>query len=295
MSTTDTTSAVVANIDDALNDEAVAHEMVESEDTVDAEVVADVVESDEEAAAKPKRRNRRKAAAAQDEQEVEAREVEAPQPTEQKSSLTPAKARKLTEDIKKAATNSTELFIKAWNDRIWLAYPNGQFDTSKGAAVAFLEWVKVELAEDRPRLPKAKRLELTASLKNEGRVSQTVIAEILGVDQKTVSNDLRDAEEAGTEVTRESVGSDGRTYTRSNGRTGMTKPYADRLDDMVKMAYNALEKLQELRVEDEWDTVARAYRGDFQRLSAEFGALRDTLTESDDFEDDDRQGRNVGG
>jgi DNA-binding Lrp family transcriptional regulator len=274
--TIDTIDAVLAEGDEG-------HSMVETEDTLTAEVVSDVTETAEETAAPPKRVRKSKAASGE---AAAPREVPAPEPTQVKPTLTLHKAKALTQKIKDAANNSTELFVQAWNDRIWLSYGD-QFVTGKGAALDFLEWIKVELAEDRPRLPKAKRLELVASIKNEGRVSQSVIAEIVGMDQKTVSNDLRDAEEAGTEIDRESVGTDGKTYTRSRGAVGREKSYGDKLDSYVKMVFNGLEKLQELRVEDEWDVEARNYRADFARLVNEFAALRDTLDDSPEFNGED--------
>lgn len=283
MSTTDTDA--VATIDQVLAEGDEGHDMVETEDVVTAEVVSDVVESGDEVTAEeaPKPRRGRKP---KSQQEGEVREVAAPEPTQEKPALTLRKAQALTEKIKTAAANSSDLFIQAWNNRIWLSYGD-QFKTGKGSAHDFLEWIKVELAEDRPRLPKAKRLELVASIKTEGRVSQSVVAEIVGLDQKTVSNDLRDAESQGVEVDRTSVGADGKTYTRSRGASGREKSFGDKLDAFVKMAYNGLEKLQELRVEDEWDTSARAWRQDFARLSSEFAALRDTLEETEEFEQGD--------
>lgn len=265
MSTTDTTETAVATIDEALGDEKHA----ESPGILDAEVVHDSADSDSGDLAV-------------------ARDVPAPQAVEEKSTFSLAKARKHTEKLKGAVELSAELFVEAYNGRIWLAYG----DLYKGPD-GWGRYLDAEIGELRPRLPKAQRLELVAGMKNGAKMSQTAIAATLRMDQKTISNDLRELREAhaagvGEEVTTETSGLDEKFYQHPRSSSSRHKKFVDRVTDAVNGVYKALGQLSELRAEDEWNAeaprIAGRHRQDFARLVQELEALAATLDDTEDSE-----------
>lgn len=240
-------------------------------ETVDAEVVSDEVETE----AKPKRSRSRKQKA---EGEVEVREVATPEPVEEKSSFTRAKAAKFTEKLRTTVVGAAELFIEAYNGRIWLA-----LDYQSWA-----DYLNAELGELRPRLPKAQRLELVAALKTEAKMSQTAIADALGVDQKTVSNDLRELRDSGEEVSETSVGQDGKEYSATAERASRRRPLVERVSAVFDRLDKAFGDLTELEAEDEWEdelgAIANRHRSDVVRGLSHLRALQDSFNSAPEFE-----------
>lgn len=268
MSTTDSTTGVVAEIDDVLA-EGTEPEAVEITDAVDVEVVSDEVE------ATPKKRRSRKSG------EAAVQEVPAPEPVEEKSSFKRAQAKRLVDKIKTSVEDNAKLFIEAYNGRIWLALDY----------TSWVDFLNGELGELRPRLPKPQRLELVASLKNEAKMSQTAIAEALGVDQKTISNDLRELREAGEEVSESSTGQDGKVY--SSQREGTPRPKS--FDKMAENAFEKLDKaigdLTELVGTEEFEAnlsrVAAKFRPDAGRAATFLNRLLDAFNSAPEWGDDE--------
>lgn len=277
MSTTETEVAVVEA--DVVDDEVEADESA-GED-VDAEVVSDEVEDDtvEAAEAAPKRRGRPRKNA---DEATAVQNVPAPAPVEEKSSFTRAKATKLVEKLKGSVEASAELFIEAYKGRIWLALDHA----------SWADFLNAELGELRPRLPKAQRLELVASLKTEAKMSQTAIADALGVDQKTVSTDLRELREQGNEAgSQRSVGQDNKEYGGTREGVVRTKSFEKKADEAFGRLDKAIGDLTELTAENEYEEelgrIASKYRSDVGRAMAFLGALRDAFDTAPGWDEDE--------
>jgi DNA-binding MarR family transcriptional regulator len=205
--------------------------------------------------------------------------VEAPAPVTEKSTFKKAQAKSLTDRIKKQVESAGELFIEAYQGRIWLALDYASWS----------EYLNGELGDLRPRLPKAQRLELVSSLKKEAKMSQTAIAEALGVDQKTVSNDLKELREAGAEVGSSSVGVDGVERSEGEGRgASRRKSTVDRVTSVFDKLDKSFGDLTELQAEDDWDesvaAVASRHRADVARMLAQLNQLQAEFNEAPEFE-----------
>lgn len=280
MSTTDTTFATIEDASD-------------STDVVDAELVEDeastpgtdlAVVEDEAPTAKRTRKSRAQKNSEKNGQ-AEARDVPEAKPVEERSSFSPSKAKAHTEKLRKNVETSVDLFVEAYEGRIWLAFG----DTYSRGAQGWAEYLDAELGDTRPRLPQNRRRELVADMKTRAKMSQPSIAAVLGVDPKTVSNDLKALREEGQDVSGETVGSDGVSY--SGGPRGRKprkpKEFLERVEDAIDDVWKSLGNLQDLRAEDEWNEeagrISARYRGQLHKLSEEFGALRDALQETEEF------------
>lgn len=272
------TQTTLDTIDAVLEDEQPTEAAVEPE-VVDGEVVSDTAEEATTEAAPAKRTRKSKA-----ERSAELQNVPAPAPVVEKSEFTRAKATKHTEKLRGSVEVAAELFVEAYTGRIWLAL---DYET-------WGEYLNGEIGEVRPRLPKAKRLELVGTMKTEAKMSQSAIAEALGVDQKTVSNDLRElraeAAESGEEAPEsESVGQDGKSYTRNTGNGRKPKEFIERVTSAVDKLDKAVGDLTDLTVEDEWreevSRVAGRHRSDLARWVATFQGLLQQFEEAPDFEE----------
>lgn len=117
--------------------------------------------------------------------------------------LTEAQARELTEQIVVSISFSWETVIALYQRRGWaaLGYPNWD------------EFCGSEFGNSRLRVPREERQDVVASLREAG-LSQRAIASVTGVDQKTVSNDLRGREENSSPDSEPEpvIGTDGKTY-----------------------------------------------------------------------------------
>lgn len=269
------TEATVATIDEVLADgdevqgelvetsESVDEASAESTDTQDAEVVAETT---------PRRGRGRP-------RRTEAQDAPAAAAVEEKSSFTPAKAKAHTEKITKAVSNAGELFIEAYNGRIWLAY----------GYESWAQYLDTELGELRPRLPKPERLELVGRMKTEAKMSQGAIATALGVDQKTVSNDLRELRQAGQDVPDTSVATDGRELPASRDNSNRRKPLVEKVSSVFDKLDKAFGDLTELAAEDEWDDelgkIANRHRSDVQRMLTQLNALKTAFASAPEFDE----------
>jgi predicted transcriptional regulator len=127
-------------------------------------------------------------------------------------------------------------------------------------------------------------------MKSEAKMSQTAIAEALGVDQKTVSNDLRELRAGGEEVPTSSVGQDGVERSDGSESRGVSrrKGTVDRATSVFDKLDKLFGELTELRVEDDWDesvaAIAARHRADVARMSAQLNQLQAEFNEAPDFE-----------
>ena len=208
---------------------------------------------------------------------VAVREAPEAKPVEEKSAFTPAKARALTDRLVKNATAAVELFIEAYNGRIWLAY----------GYESWQQYLDAELGELRPRLPKPQRLEITGRMKAEAKMSQGAIAAALGVDQKTVSNDLKELRGTGDGASESSVGVDG-VERASGDRSGRRKPFIERVSAVFDKMDKAFGDLTELAAEEDWETelgaIANRHRPDVSRFIGQLQGLKETFNSAPEFE-----------
>jgi len=218
-------------------------------------------------------------------------DVPAPREAEEVSDLTEKQARSLTEKIKKGLTQAAdttdklnaqvgaaaELMSEAFAKRIWLALDESSWE----------DFVAQELGEVRYRLERSVRQTLVYQL-NTGpaHMSTRAIAPVLGVDQKTVSNDLRQVRrELGDSSTASAtVGKDGKVYdaeATSAPRTRRQKPIQDRFAAAMERADAAVGDLTALSVEDGWDdvvgAVAKSHRAGLARLIDSLKGVQDRL------------------
>ncbi len=206
-----------------------------------------------------------------------AQEVPTPRPLDERSSFTRSEATSLTGRLRSHVRTSVDLFVRAYKGRIWLALDYSSWS----------DYLNAELGEIRPRLPKPQRLELVAAMQADAQMSQRAIAEALGVDQKTVSNDLREvrtaAEASGQTVPDHSVsvGLDGTTRETTPQRRG--KPFIEKVTTGVGRLERALDDLAELRADERWDDrvqeIANRHRDDLYRVGELVLNLLDSLPE----------------
>lgn len=114
--------------------------------------------------------------------------------------LTEEEARSLTERIKETLAVAHELIISAYTGRAWEALEYVSWDT----------YCKSEFEGARMvRLPREQRQEIVSEMRAAG-MSTRAIGSGLGVDHKTVVNDLRGGESSPPDVV---TGTDGKQYT----------------------------------------------------------------------------------
>jgi hypothetical protein len=207
------------------------------------------------------------------------------------SELSEKQARTLTEKIKRGLNGAVvttdklnqqvegaaELMAEAYSKRIWLALGEESWD----------DFVGKELGEVRVRLERSVRQSLVYQL-NAGpaHMSTRAIAPVLGVDQKTVSNDLRQVKrELGVTTPTPVVGQDGKTYTETSTptvpRQRRPKPILDRFEAAIEKADSAVGDLTALSVEDGWDDavgdVRKAHKAALARLIDSLKGVQDRL------------------
>lgn len=123
----------------------------------------------------------------------------------QPGDLTVAEAIELTGRIRQTGERFAALITSAWRGRVWVAL----------GYESWAEWLDTELPG--MALPQDERKQVVAELRAEG-MSTRAIGAAVGVDQKTVVNDLRREENSSPDaaVTTPSnvIGLDGKTYTR---------------------------------------------------------------------------------
>jgi len=192
----------------------------------------------------------------------------------EKSELTKAQARKLTNDIAKAvgkaadtaesladlAAKASDLMAEAFQKKAYLALDFPSWE----------DYVHSELGEGRVKLDRTVRQEITYRLADQAKMSTRAIAPVLGVDQKTVSNDLRQVRrELGVEAATVQ-GTDGKNYsapsTTERKPRKPSKPVNERWDAVASQVFELLDQLRSFQSEEDYESlagqIAKAHRGD---------------------------------
>lgn len=218
-------------------------------------------------------------------------EITKPDEAPEVSELSEKQAKTLTERIKKGLTSaadthdklnkqvedSASLMAEAFQKKIWLALDEASWD----------DFVAKELGEVRVRLERSVRQSLVYQL-NTGpaHMSSRAIAPVLGVDQKTVVNDLRQVKrELNVDTASATVGTDGKVYSAeatSAPRTRKPKPIEDRFNVAIEKADAAVGDLTSLSVEEGWDdvvgAVAKSHRASVARLIDSLRGVQERFT-----------------
>lgn len=212
-------------------------------------------------------------------------------PEPETSELNEKQARTLTEKIKKGLTGAAdthdklntqvataaELMSEAFAKRIWLALGETSWE----------DFVAQELGEVRYRLERTVRQSLVYQLTTgPAHMSTRAIAPVLGVDQKTVSNDLRQVRKELNVAPAPVVGQDGKTYAAApevpTPRPRRAKPIEDRFTAAIEAADKFVGDLVTLSVEEGWEqvvgAVAKTHRADIARLLDSLKGVQDRLS-----------------
>lgn len=203
------------------------------------------------------------------------------------SDLTEKEARKLADRIKrglngaadqldrmnKTVEDSATLMAEAYSKRIWLALNEASWE----------DFVSAELGEVRVRLERGVRQSLAYRMAEEAHMSTRAIAPVFGVDQKTVSNDLRQVrKELGVESPAKVVGKDGKTYEDAPpAKPRKQKPVEERFAAVIEKADKFVGDLTALSVEDGFaeaaGAIAKLHRKDIARLIDGLKGVQDRL------------------
>lgn len=178
------------------------------------------------------------------------------------SELTAKQAKALAERIKKGLTGAADsvekmnktvedaatLMAEAFDKKIWLAMELPDWDA----------FVAAELGELRLRLERGVRRSLVYRMSDMAHMSTRAIAPVIGVDQKTVSNDLRYVRaELGIEAPAKVAGKDGKVYEGTDApKPRKVKPLADRFVSALTKAETGVYALIDLADEEGWDEAA---------------------------------------
>lgn len=184
----------------------------------------------------------------------------------EKSDLTEKQARALTDKLVKNLTTSGELIMEAYTKRIWLALGHESWG----------DYLHVEVGEYRVRLPQQERRELAGRMKTEAKMSQHAIADALGWDQKTISNDLKALREVqgtgpgGSAGDGQVVGQDGKVYAETHTRARKALPIEERFAQAVVRADKHVSDLIEISTEagfaDVAGSIAKTHRANMARM-----------------------------
>lgn len=191
-----------------------------------------------------------------------------------KPELSKAEARKLTAQIKKdlnstatsaeamnkALNEAADLMAEAYGKKVWLSLDFGSWE----------DYVAAELGEVRIRLERTVRQGLVYQMAQK-ELSTRAVAAIIGVDQKTVSNDLRQIRrERGEDAPSTVKTRAGKTQKTATARKPRVKPIEDRFAAAIEKLDGPIGDLVSLSVEDGFDDVAGAiaktHRRDVARL-----------------------------
>jgi DNA-binding Lrp family transcriptional regulator len=185
----------------------------------------------------------------------------------EKSELTPGDARKLTARLRTGLENSIELFVTAYSKRIWLALGHASWQ----------EYLDAELGDLRVSFPREDRKRMVAQMvQPPSKMSTRAIASALGVDQKTVSNDLAELRAEGViSVPSTRVGVDGVEQSAEKAeRTVDPEKVAAKFVERVTRVFEKLDgfvgDLTDLSNDDLWEQeagqIAQRHRADMARL-----------------------------
>jgi hypothetical protein len=199
------------------------------------------------------------------------------------SDLTPAAARKLADRIKrslngaaditermnKSVEDAASLMSEAFAAKIWLALEEESWE----------DFVSKELGEVRVRLERGVRQSLVYRMAETAHMSTRAIAPVFGVDQKTVSNDLRQVRrELGTDAAPTVQGRDGQVQSAAP-RQRRPRPIEERFANAIQRADAAVGDLTAISVEDGFGeaSLAKGHRADIARLLDALKGVQDRL------------------
>lgn len=210
----------------------------------------------------------------------------APAKEVEKSDLSEAQAKRLTDRIKKAVTDTadrttklldsvdstTALMAEAYTKRIWIALGEETWE----------DYVNKELGEVRLKLDRAARQGLSYQLSSSAHMPTRAIAPILGVDQKTVSNDLRQVRrERGEDSAATVTAADGRTMQATQTRPRRQKPIEDRFDAALTKAEEFVNTLADISQEEGFaeaaGEVAKRQRRNLAQLADKIKAVQERI------------------
>jgi hypothetical protein len=179
--------------------------------------------------------------------------------------LTAAEARALTDRIRGTLTIAHDLIASAYTGRAWVALGYESWD-----AYCAGEFTEARMV----RLEREQRREIVASMRSAG-MSTRAIASGIGVDQKTVVNDLRSGEESSSPEQGHRVdviGQDGKTYTpppsrptpapSAPQRRALTDSFFDAVFDLGKVLDRVIRLTEDDRFTRNAQQVAAKHRSD---------------------------------
>lgn len=208
--------------------------------------------------------------------------------------LTSEQARQLTDRIKVAVEGTWQLIQDAYTSRAWAALGYKSWD----------DYCTREFGTSRLRLPREDRQEVVASLRESG-MSTRAIGAAIGVDQKTVVNDIRATEEYSSveveqfpsarravsfdddqpEPETPIVGVNGKTYQRPDPKSAMAaarqRPITDAFFDAIYDLNKAVDRIERLagdpRMTRNLEQVAR-HRNDLLKATNVLADVADRLS-----------------
>lgn len=180
--------------------------------------------------------------------------------------VTKAQAQKLTERLKKSLGTSIDLWVEVFEKRAWKAmgYPS------------FQEYLDDEFQDLRLRLPRNDRLAILPKL---GKMNTRDAASVLGVDQKTVSNDRKFLAGTGEEAVEEKVVSrSGAEVDSTQDRPGRPIDWPKRATKAAGITKDGIEKLAEsVNVLATTEALSEQFVEFREEWQSELGGLRAML------------------
>lgn len=178
----------------------------------------------------------------------------------------------LTERMNKSVNDSVGLMSEAYSKRIWLALGQESWE----------DFVNAELGDVRVRLERGVRQSLAYQMAEQAHMTTRAIAPVFGVDQKTVSNDLRQVRrELGVEAPNKTTGKDGKKYDSTHTRTRKPRPVEERFAATVDKADVLVSDLVSLSVEDGFaeaaGAIAKSHRADIARMIDSLRGVQERL------------------
>lgn len=178
----------------------------------------------------------------------------------------------LTERMNKSVDDSVGLMAEAYGKRIWLALGQASWE----------DFVSTELGEVRVRLERGVRQSLAYQMAETAHMTTRAIAPVFGVDQKTVSNDLRQVRrELGVNAPGKATGKDGKVYDKTHARPRKQKPVEERFASAIEKADAVVGDLVAMSVEDGFaeaaGAVAKTHRAGIARLIDSLKGVQDRL------------------
>jgi len=178
----------------------------------------------------------------------------------------------LTERMNKSVDDSVGLMAEAYGKRIWLALGQASWE----------DFVNAELGEVRVRLERGVRQSLAYRMSETAHMTTRAIAPVFGVDQKTVSNDLRQVRrELGVEAPSRVTGRDGSSHPATVTRTRKPRPVEERFQTVIDKADELVQDLVALSVEDGFaeaaGAIAKAHRKDIARMIDSLRGVQERL------------------